>query len=246
MSASASRMSAYSTAPSARNDAARSSSAGRGRLEGAPDRVRRRGWNRDPLVRDRTPRPPPRGEGRPGGAGDRGVRGGHDPGPPRVSASALQHQRGRGGAGVLVADAAGPEVAGPALERLHAGWWPRRPSRRPPPRAGGRRPAMPAPRVQRVLVGADRRRQRVDHRLVALGGGAELLDAREGGLAARRRAPRGDVGGSCPAPCRPGGRPCRTAGRRRRRPWRSACCPPRSGAPRAWGAASRPARPRPR
>ena len=148
-----------------------------------------------------------------------------------ASREGAEDQRGRGGAGILVADAARAEVARPALQRLH-GYGRRRAGRRPPRRARkGRRPATPPPRspcrtpwspapARRPWSCRPRGRRRAAGRP-------------RGPPRARRPARPGRRRRRLPAPSRPGGTPCRRAGRRRRRPWRSACCPSGSGPPRA-------------
>ena len=148
-----------------------------------------------------------------------------------ASRQGAEDERGRDRAGILMADAARAEVARPALQRLHGygrggarrgrlgehgkGVVRRRPLRdrlaeAPWSPAPARRPSSCRPRGRRRAAGRPPAPRR----------------ARRTGRAGPRRR-------RLPAPFRPGGTPCRTAGPRRRRPWRSGCCRSRSRWPRA-------------
>ena len=113
-----------------------------------------------------------------------------------------EDERGGGGAGVLMADGALPEVRGPALARLHRDGCPH-------PRLGrlGRRDdgSLHAEAgVGGLVVAADGRRQRVDHGLVPRHRGAQVSNAVEGSLKGIAQ-PRGvefrllSQGFACPA-----------------------------------------------
>ena len=102
---------------------------------------------------------------------------GHQPGVTSGAAERPDDQRGRGRARVLVTDRALAEVRRAALAGLHRRGGARALLRR----VGGRRRARPAsasPASSRSRSAADRRAERVDHRLVARLGGAQLLDRR--------------------------------------------------------------------
>ena len=223
ISASVARMSADDVAPSRRSEPASSSRRAAAASKAARTSASVAG---DRRLRVAGPAPgSPAGSDRlPRGAGHRRGRRGHDPGPRQRRGERGEQQCGRGGARVLVPDAAGAQVAGPALERLQR-------DRRLGPLLGRRRGGLGRRRDgpaggERVLVGADRRRERVDHRLVALGRGPEALDPFQRRLQRLAQRLGRHVRLGARAPCRPAGTRCRTAGRTHPRPWRSACCPP--------------------